>query len=287
MLLVRRFLSTHMVALMATALGVGVVHADEVKVPDELRKAGQFNVGVKCDSPPSGYLDEHGTPTGIDIDFSRYIAELAFGDPNKAVFTCVTSATRVQMLNSGKVDVIIATMGVTEERKKSVDYATSSNWGGSGILVRAGDGYKSLDDFNGKTLLTNKGSWQADYIEKNYPKIQLTKFDSITDAIQAFRQGRGDGVTQDVETLIPAAEKDPGIKVADISFQIGWAAPAVRRGDKELRLFMDEMVLRAKKDGTFEKAVNKYTSGLLRKVMVPEYTALPPDGSSAQNTVLP
>ncbi len=274
-----------LVAIAPTAM------AADTKVPDELKKAGEFRVGVKCDAPPFGYMDEQGKPTGIDVDFSRYVAEKAFGDPEKATFTCVTSATRIQMLTSGKIDFIIATLGVTDERKKSVDYATSTNWSGSGVLVKSDgpySGFTKLEEFDGKELLTNKGSLQAEDIEKNHPNIKLTKFDNLNDAIMAFRQGRGDGVTQDNEPLIAAAEKDPSVKLAGISFAIGWAAPAVRRHDEALRLFMNDMVTMAKKEGVFEASVGKYTSaGVLRDMTLKGYVEPPADGSSDQNTVLP
>ncbi|WAC27538.1 transporter substrate-binding domain-containing protein [Ancylobacter sp. SL191] len=261
--------------------------SEDIVVPVSLKQTGELRVGVKCDSPPAGFLDETGQPAGIDIDMARHIADYAFGDPNKAVFTCVTAATRVQMLASGKVDVLFATMGVTEERKQTVDFATSTNWGASGILVRTGEEVKSLDELKGKTLLTNKGAWQVTFLEKNYPDIKLIKYDSINDAIQSLRQGRGDGVTQDDHVLVAAASKDPRLTVADFLFQVGWSAPAVRRGDTAMREFISAMVSKGKQDGTYRAAVEHYSGEAEREERIHSYTTLPPDGSSDQNSVLP
>ena len=274
------------IAVLATAAVCPHPGYAQTKIPATLQKAAQLNVGVKCDAPPAAFLDEQGKPAGIDIEFARHIAELAFGDPGKAAFTCVTSATRIQMLTTGKVDLVIATMAPTEERKKVVDFATSTNWDSSTVLVRAESRFNKLEDFNGKTLLTTKGGWQAPYLEKQYPQINLVKLDSVNDAIQALRQGRADGVTQDVEPLLAAADQDPALKLTDIAFLIGWGAPAVRRGDDELRLFINEMVSLAKKDGTFEAAVRKYASGKLREIMLDGYEKPAPDGSSSENSVV-
>ncbi|QTL04790.1 transporter substrate-binding domain-containing protein [Aquabacter sp. L1I39] len=271
---------------MTTAVA-GTAWAQQIPVPASLKEKGELRVGVKCDSPPAGFLDEKGNPAGIDVDMARHMAERAFGDPGKAVFTCVTAATRVQMLASGKVDVLFATMGVTEERKQTVDFATSTNWGASGILVRAGEDVRSLDDLKGKTLLTNKGAWQVGFLEKNYPQIKLVKYDNIADAIQSLRQGRGDGVTQDSHVLVVAASKDPRLKVSDVVFQIGWSAPAVRRGDTAMREFISAMVSQAKTDGTYRAAVERYAGEADLEERLHSYTTLPPDGSSDQNSVLP
>ncbi|MCO6187610.1 transporter substrate-binding domain-containing protein [Rhizobium sp. L1K21] len=262
-------------------------HGQDVTVPKELKEKGELRIGVKCDSPPSGFLDQSGDVTGIDVDVGRYMANYVFSDANKAVFTCVTAATRVQMLVSGKVDVLFATMGVTEERKETVDFATSTNWGSSGILVRQGENVTNLDELKGKTLLTNKGSWQSTYLEKEYPDIKLVKYDNVTDAIQSLRQGRGDGVAQDHHSLVVAASKDPRLQVADVQFQIGWSAPAVRRGDTPMRQFISAMVEKAKTDGTYVAAVKKYAQAIELDERIASYTQSPPDGSTDQNTVLP
>lgn len=270
-----------------TSAIAGTAWAQQIPLPASLKEKGELRVGVKCDSPPAGFLDEKGNPAGIDVDMARHMAERAFGDSGKAVFTCVTAATRVQMLASGKVDVLFATMGVTEERKQTVDFATSTNWGASGILVRAGEDVRSLDDLKGKTLLTNKGAWQVGFLEKNYPQIKLVKYDNIADAIQSLRQGRGDGVTQDSHVLVVAASKDPRLKVSDVVFQIGWSAPAVRRGDTAMREFISAMVSQAKTDGTYRAAVARYAGEADLEERLHSYTTLPPDGSSDQNSVLP
>ncbi len=271
----------------ALAGSAGAAWSQDIAVPASLKEKGELRIGVKCDSPPAGFMDEKGNPVGIDVDMGRHIAGYAFGDPNKAVFTCVTAATRVQMLASGKVDVLFATMGITEERKRTVDFATSTNWGASGILVRAGEDVKSLEDLKGKTLLTNKGAWQVTFLEKNYPDIKLIKYDNISDAIQSLRQGRGDGVTQDDHVLVVAASKDPRLKLSDVVFQIGWSAPAVRRGDTAMREFISAMVSKGKTDGTYRAAVEHYAGEAERDERIRSYTTLPPDGSTDQNTVLP
>ncbi|SEA66437.1 transporter substrate-binding domain-containing protein [Paraburkholderia sartisoli] len=256
------------------------------EIPETLKKAGTLNVGVKCDAPPAAFLDTNGKPAGIDVDFSRYISSHAFGDADKVNFTCVTSATRIQMLVSGKVDLVIATMSPTEERKRVVDFTDSTNWGAAGILIRRGDKYSRLDDFDGKTIISLKGGWQAQYLKSHYPKIHLVLLDSMNDAITAMRQGRADGLAEDVKALLPTASRDPDMVVSDINYGISWGAPAVRKGDESLRVYINKLIEEARRDGTFETSVKKYTSGPLQEAVLRGYLRPAPDGSTPQNSIL-
>jgi polar amino acid transport system substrate-binding protein len=265
--------------------GMGAIAAESA-LPQTLQRAGQLNVGVKCDAPPFAFLDADGKPAGIDVIFARYIAKNAFGNPDKAVFTCVTSATRLQMLTSGKVDLIIATMSPTDERKRVVDFTNSTSWGPSGVLVHKGAQYSKLDDFNGKTLLSMKGSSQAQYVRQHYPQIHLVLLDSMSDAITALHQGRADGMVEDVKALLRAEENDPSLQLSSVSFLVSWGAPAVRRNDDSLRLYVNKLIAQAKGDGTFKNAVKKYTTGGLQQVVLNGYLQPAPDGSSDQNAVL-
>lgn len=269
--------------MMATGAALA---AEPAALPQTLQKAGQLNVGVKCDAPPSAFLGADGKPAGIDVDFARFIAKSAFGSPDKAVFTCVTSATRIQMLTSGKVDLIIATMSPTDERKRVVDFANSINWGASGVLVAKGAPFKKLDDFNGKTLLSIKGAWQAQYVKQNYPQIRLVLLDSMSDAIVALHQQRADGFTEDVKALLPATAHDPSVEISPVKFGVSWGAPAVRRGDDSLRLYVNRMIAEARSNGTFEASVRKYTSETAVQTVLNGYLTPAPDGSSDQNTVM-
>ncbi|MDP9651241.1 transporter substrate-binding domain-containing protein [Paraburkholderia caledonica] len=278
-----------LLAMLAAAIGFSTslgYAADSAAIPETLKHAGQLNVGIRCDAPPNGFLDESGKPAGIDADFARYIAKDAFGDPGKAVFTCVTSATRIQMLTSGKVDLLIATIAPTDERRRVVDFTNSTNWGASGVLIRKGEPFHSLKDFNGKTLLSTKGNWQAPYIREHYPQIRLVLLDSMNDAITALRQGRADGLAEDTRSMIVAVSNDPSLQLTAVGFMVGWGAPAVRRGDDGLREYVNKLLVRAKQDGTFAVAVKKYASGPLQQAVLDNYLKPAPDGSTGLNGVL-
>lgn len=115
----------HAVAASAVAvLAMGGALAQTMPpLPEAIRKAGLVKAGVKCDYPPDGFIDQSGKPVGVEVSLARQVAAYAFGSPDKAELTCVTTANRIPTLVSGKVDLVIATIGVTEERAKVVDFS--------------------------------------------------------------------------------------------------------------------------------------------------------------------
>jgi polar amino acid transport system substrate-binding protein len=105
-------------------------------LPDAIKKQGVLRAGVKCDYPPDGFLDAQGKPQCVEVSLAKQIAAYAFGSPDKVELSCVTAANRIPALQGSKVDIIIATLGVSAERAKVVDFSDNYAWGGSDALVR-------------------------------------------------------------------------------------------------------------------------------------------------------
>jgi polar amino acid transport system substrate-binding protein len=100
------------------------------------------------------------------VEMSRQIALWALGSKDKVTFTCVTAENRVPQLLGRKVDFLIATLGVTPERQRVIDFTTPYRWGASDVVVKKDSAIKRIQDLNGKTLATLKGSVQAKWFEE-------------------------------------------------------------------------------------------------------------------------
>ena len=87
-----------------------------------------------------------GEVEGFDIDISKALAAEILGDETKVEFKEVTSKTRIPLLNNGEIDAIVATMTITEERKKEVDFTDVYFDAGQSLLVKKGSSIKSIDD---------------------------------------------------------------------------------------------------------------------------------------------
>jgi len=248
-----------MLFAVAAACAASAALAGELPpAPDALKKAGVVRVGIKCDYPPDGYLDNQGKNLGIEVSLARQIAADALGDAAKAELTCVTAANRIPMLVGSKVDMLIATLGVTEERARVIDFSEPYAWGGSDVLVPKGSPIKKLSDLKGKTVVAMKGAWQIDWFEKNMSDVKLLKLDNVSDGLQALLQKRADGFAHDFAILIGIAKKNPNTELVGELYQIGFRGVGVRKGDTALRDYVNAAIKKANDDGKVASWVKQF-----------------------------
>jgi polar amino acid transport system substrate-binding protein len=94
-----------------------------------------LRVGVKSDAPPFGSLDSLGRPVGFEIDLARFFARILFDDDRHVEFVPVTTATRFDLLKTGRVDLLVATITATEERRKLAELSDPYFMSASLVLV--------------------------------------------------------------------------------------------------------------------------------------------------------
>jgi polar amino acid transport system substrate-binding protein len=222
-------------------------------LPDSIKAKGAVRVGVKCDYPPDGYLDAGGKPIGIEVEMAKQLGAYAFGSADKAELTCVTTANRVPTLQGGKVDLLIATIGITDERRKVVDFSDYYAWASSSILVRKDSPMKAIQDIKGKKVIFVKGAWQIGWFEKNMPDVTDMKLDTVSDALQALMQGRGDGYAHDLAVQIGIAKKNPNVRMLEGRYQIGYRGAAARQGEGEWLTYVNAAFAKMRSDGLFDK----------------------------------
>ena len=255
---------------LSLALAAGVPSAAQglPPVPEAIKKQGLLRVGVKCDYPPDGYLDAQGKPQGVEVSLAKQIAAYAFGSPDKVEFACVTAANRIPSLQGGKIDLILATLGVSAERAQVIDFSDNYAWGGSDVLVPKDSPIKSLTDFAGKNVIVMKGAWQIGWFEKNVPSANLLKLDGISDGLQALLQKRADGFAHDLDVLRPIAKKNSDVKLVGEIYQLGYRAAGIRKGEKDWVDYVNAAVAQAKKDGLIAKWVKEHVEADLQQAVI-------------------
>lgn len=243
--------------LLAAALIVTSTHTvfaspiDLPAVPAEIKSLGELRVGVRCDQPPYGYQDNTGAFAGVEVEMGRQIAQWALGSKEKAVFTCVTAENRVPQLIGRKVDLLIATLGVSPERARVIDFTSPYRWGASDVLVGRNGGIQKLSDLKGKTLVALKGSVQAKWFEDHMPDVKMLRLNTAADAMQTFRQGRADAYTHDAATLVMAAAHEPNAKLIGQYFLVSDAAIGVRKNEAAWRDYLSAAIVRMHSEGLF------------------------------------
>lgn len=239
--------------------GLAQVHAAELPaVPDEIKAAGQLRAGVRCDQPPYGFQDNSGEFAGVEVEMSKQIALWALGSKDKVTFTCVTAENRVPQLLGRKVDFLIATLGVTPERQRVIDFTVPYRWGASDVVVKKDSAIKKIADLKGKTLATLKGSVQAKWFEDHMPEVTTLRMNSAADALQTFRQGRADAYTHDAATLVVVADNDKDARLLNEPFLISDAAIGVRKNDEQWRDYLSAAVARMHEEKLFRGWVQQY-----------------------------
>jgi putative glutamine transport system substrate-binding protein len=227
---------------------------------EKIKKRGKLIVGVKYDLNLFGLKNpKTGQVEGFDIDIAKGLAKKILGDENKIEFKEVTSKTRIPMLNNGEIDAIIATMTITEERKKEVDFSDVYFMAGQSLLVKKDSKINSVKDLKkGMTVLTAKGSTSAENIRKIAPQVNVLEFENYAEAFTALKAGQGDALTTDNALLWGMAKQDPNYRVLDETFSKEPYGIAVRKGDKELLQVINEYLKEIKANGEYDKIYEKW-----------------------------
>ncbi|WP_433946188.1 cysteine ABC transporter substrate-binding protein [Paenibacillus sp. SN-8-1] len=204
---------------------------------EQLKKNDKIRIGVFADKPPFGYVDSQGKNQGFDVYIAKRFAKDLLGDESKAEFVLVDAASRVAYLESNKVDIIMANFTVTDERKQKVDFASPYMKLSFGIVSPDSTPITSIDQLKakGQKLIVAKGTTAETYFTKNYPDIELLKFDQYTEIFAALKDGRGAAIANDNTELIAWAKSNPGFTVSIPAFGgQDTIAPAVAKGNTEL-----------------------------------------------------
>jgi len=186
---------------------------ENVDILDKILQRGKIIVGVKFDTKPFGYINEEQELVGYDIDIAKYIAKTLLGDENKIEFKQVTPSNRILALNSGQVDMIIATMTITKQRKDVIDFSIPYYVAGQAVLVPKSSKITSMTDLNGKKVIIIFGSTSEKNLRLIAPDANIIGFKTYTSGYNALKQGRADAMTSDDTILTGFAIADNSVKL--------------------------------------------------------------------------
>ncbi|MFE4706314.1 transporter substrate-binding domain-containing protein [Peribacillus simplex] len=231
----------------------------EKDVLAQVKEKDKIVFGVKNDTRLFGLKNPStGEVEGFDIDIAKALAAEVLGDENKVEFKEVTSKTRMALLNNGDIDAIVATMTITEDRKKEVDFTDVYFDAGQSLLVKKGSDIKGIDSLKGKKVLAVKGSTSAINIREKAPEAQVLEFENYSEAFAALKSGQGDALTTDDSILYGMADEDPSYVLVGGTFTEEPYGIAVKKGNAD---FVDELnkALKSLKDsGKYDEIHDKW-----------------------------
>jgi polar amino acid transport system substrate-binding protein len=241
-------------------------------VPQAIKARGKLMVGVRCDQPPYGFKDASGHFAGVEVEMARQIAEWVFGTKDKAALTCVTAENRIPLLMGKKVDLLIATLGVTPQRARVIDFSKPYRWGNSDVLVRAGSPIKTLDDLKGKKLIVLKGSTQEKWFATHMPELQPLKLNTASDALQSLLSDRADAYSTDAATLVVVASKNKAVHRLGLVFGVSEAAVGLRKNEPQWKDYINDSLERMKTDGKFIPWVKQWVDPAIQPYYIKVFT---------------
>ncbi|MCR4722350.1 MAG: transporter substrate-binding domain-containing protein [Eubacteriales bacterium] len=240
------------VLLAGCGSGSGDPSAPAYRTVDEIKKSGVINIGVFSDKSPFGYVDEYGDYQGYDVYFAYRIGKDLGVDIN---FVSTEAANRIEYLQTGKVDIILANFTVTPERAEEVDFALPYMNVALGIVSPSDAVIESLDQIGpDDEVIVISGTTAETYLEKNYPEIKLQKYDTYAAAKTAFENRNGVAWANDNTEVIAFAIENEGYVVGIPSLgSQDTIAPAVTKGNESLLYWLNDEIKALGEENFFHK----------------------------------
>jgi glutamate transport system substrate-binding protein len=225
-----------------------------------LNEAQVLRLGTKFDQPGFGQAGLSAEPEGFDVEIAKIIAtELGIPD-DKIEFTEAQSAVREELLETDRVDLVVATYTINPTRKERIDFAGPYYVAGQHLMVRADDdsitgpdsfktGDKKVCSVTNSTPAENIAQYLADKTE------QLVLFGGYQECVDALTAGDVDALTTDNVILLGfIAENEGKFKLAGEKFTDEPYGIGVKKGDTAFRDFINDTLEKAFADGRYEKA---------------------------------
>ena len=221
-----------LVALFTCACGKEKL-ADDM---DVITKRGKLIVGVRSDAKPFGYKDITGNLVGYDVDLGKKIAKEIFSTEEAVEFVPVTASNRISMLTTKKVDMLIATLSVTDQRHLVVDFSIPYFMAGQAIMLPAKSDITSLRELNGRQVIIVYGSTGEMSLRMNVPDAKIVGYTDYIEGYKALKAGKADAMLADDTLLYGLAMDDSSVKILPKRYSKEPYAVAFRRGEESDRL---------------------------------------------------
>lgn len=228
-------------------------------VLDQVEESGTVRIGVRNDNPPMSFINDDGDWVGFDLELAEALAAELDADLE---LVPVDGTTRISFLESGQVDMSVASMNHTRSRDEAIDFSITYFWDNQSFLVRTGT-YTSIDELFGETVAANAGSsvidsWISYAEDAGASAGDIVEFDDKLAAMEALRAGAVEGYSEDNITLLALAAGDPNLTLLPgghnpVQFGVG-----VPENDSEWRDTVNLALQEVWKSGDYQVLYDKW-----------------------------
>ena len=248
-----------LLSLVASGLLLAVVLASGARadVLQTVKQKGVLTVGTKADYRPFGYLDPSGKIVGFEADLAADVAKRL---GVKLELVPVVASNRIQFLQQGKIDMMIATMSDTPERRKIVDIIEPNYYGsGTNILALKTAGIKSWDGLRGKKVCLIQGAFYNKELQEKYG-VDGVAFPGTAEALAALKNGNCVAFAYDDTAIVGEMQKPEWsayeMPLDSILF-VPWGL-AVKQGEKGFADMMSKTATEWHKSGFIQDLEKKW-----------------------------
>lgn len=216
---------------------------------------GVLTMGTNAAFPPYEYK-EGDQIVGIDAEIAQALADKL---GLKLEILDMDFSSLITAIQAGKIDISLAGMTVTEERKQNVDFTDSYSTGVQVIIVKDGSDVTTVDDLaNDKIIGVQEGTTGHLYCSDDYGEDHVIAYTNGATAVQALLQDKVDCVVIDQQPAKEFVAANEGLKILDTEYVVEDYAAAVSKDNPALTAALNKALQELKDDGTIQSILDKY-----------------------------
>lgn len=244
---------------LAVVLGLSIVASAHAATDalEKIESTGVLKVAVPQDFPPFGSVGTDMKPIGYDIDMAALIAEEL---KVKLELVPVTSTNRIPYLTTGKVDLVISSLGKNPERQKVIDFTEAYAPFFNGVFGPMDAPVEKAEDLAGKTIAVTRGSIEDLELTKIAPETaEIQRFEDNSSTISAYLSGQvelvatGNVVAASINAQKPAKMLESKFLIKNSPCYIG-----INKDQPQLMSKLNEIIAASKTNGSLEAISQKW-----------------------------
>lgn len=217
-----------------------------------------LKVGMELAYPPFEGKDASGNPTGVSVDIAKALGEYL---KRPVQIENIAWDGLIPALQSGKVDMVISSMTITDKRKEVVTFSDPYAKAYLAFLVGKDSSAKTAVDLHekGRTIAVKKGTTGEAYVKAKMPNATVTSLSSENAAVTEVAQNKADAFIYDQLTIYRQSQNNVGMKMVPIPDQQpeSWGM-AVKKDNHHLVKQINEFLKKFKADGGFDKVTQTH-----------------------------
>lgn len=264
----RTVMKTGLAAAVMVGMSWGMMaHADQL---DVVTKRGKLIVGIKNDYKPFGWLDSDGELKGFEIDLARGIAKNMFGSEEAVELVPVVASNRIELLNAGRIDLILATLGANEGRARVIDFTDEFYMMAGLVLVTPQNTpISAWEDLKGRKVCGSQGNLYNRILEQTYG-AEMLLYTGTPEIYKSFEAGRCEAIGFDGPIMQQKVTEDgwkDKYKIALPTLEYIPIAGGVRKNETRFLEQVNAGIRAAEAEGVLVDAEITYNMGQTEHVL--------------------